>query len=150
MIRKELFTKIRLIGVESGTIEIKYGSSEFDPIIAIEFYDEDTGVEYLLDSINLGEFSPIKESFVIGEFDLSRIKNSSEADAVNKLLIKKGKEIELELVARAKKLAQEISQRAGIQVRVIAKLQGKPEVYTEFDQNMWHASQVLKGIDDDY
>ena len=79
MIKQELFTKIKLIGVESGIIEIYYASFGFDPAIVINFYDEDRGVDYLLDSINLGDFSPIKESYMIGEFELNRIKNSEEA-----------------------------------------------------------------------
>ncbi|MED1469860.1 hypothetical protein [Bacillus salipaludis] len=32
MIGKELFTKIKLIGVESGIIEINYGQSDFIPV----------------------------------------------------------------------------------------------------------------------
>lgn len=67
---------------------------------------------------------------------------------VKKLLIEKGKEIELEVVAKAKELAKEISERAGIPVRVIPRLQGNPKVYTEFEQNMWNVSQILEGIDD--
>ncbi|WHY75263.1 hypothetical protein QNH20_14000 [Neobacillus sp. WH10] len=136
--------------MESGIIEINYGQSDFIPVIAICFYDEDTGVDYILDTIILGEFSPTKESYVIGEFDLSRIKNNTEADTVMKLLIEKAKEIEIQVVAKAKEFAQEISERAGIPVEVIPRLQGKPEVYTEFDHNMWQASHILEGIDEDY
>jgi hypothetical protein len=55
-----------------------------------------------------------------------------------------------ELVAKAKELADEITQRAGIPIKVIPRLKGTPHVATEFNNNMWHASQVLKGIDDDY
>jgi hypothetical protein len=146
---KELFSKIKLIGVKSGIIEISYGSFDIEPVINIDFYDEDTGVDCLLDSITLAEFNPIKESYVIGKFDLSRIKNSNEANMVKMLLLEKGKEIEFEVVARAKELANEISQRAGIPVKVVPKLLGQPSVVTEFDMNMWHAGQVLKGIDDD-
>lgn len=150
MIEKEFFSRIKLIGVESGIIEIYYASSGFAPVIAINFYDEDTGVDYLLDSIFLGEFSPTKESYVIGEINLSRIKNSKDADMAKKLLFEKGKEIELAIVARANELAHEISERASINVKVNPRIQGKPEVVTEFDQKMWHASQVLECIDDDY
>ena len=150
MIQQELFTKIKLIGVESGVITINYGSSDFNPCIVIDFNDEDTGVDYLLDSIMLGEFNLIKESYIMGEFDLSRIKNSEEAEAVKKQLIDKGKKIESELVAKAKEFAEEIRERADIPVKVVPRIQGKPDVYTEFDQNMWHAGQVLEGIDDDY
>lgn len=146
MIQQKLFSKIKLIGVESGVIEIEYCETN----IVIDFYDENTGVSANLYSIELGEFSFIKESYVIGEFDLSRIKNSEDAKAAKMLLIDKGNKMKSELVAKAKELAEEITQRAGIPIKVIPRLQGTPSVTTEFDINMWHASEVLKGIDDDY
>ncbi|MEK4715726.1 hypothetical protein [Sporosarcina sp. FSL K6-5500] len=150
MIRQELFTEIKLIGVESGIISINYASSGFIPCIIIDFNDEDTGVGCLLDSIMLGEFSSIKESYFIGEFDLNRIKNSEDIEVVKKQLIDQGKKIEPELVAKAKEFAKKIRERASISVKVVPRIQGKPYVYTEFDRNMWHAGQVLEGIDDDF
>jgi hypothetical protein len=146
LIQQELFTKIKLIGVESGVIEIEYLGTD----VEIGFYDEDTGVSAGLYSIKLGEFSFIKESYVVGEFDLSRIKNSEDAEAVKKQLMDKGKKMEFVLVAKAKELAEEITKRAGIPVKVVPRLQGTPIVTTEFENNMWHASQVFEGIDDDY
>lgn len=150
MIEKAFFTRLRLMGVKSGIIEIYYVSSGFEPVIAINFYDEVTGVDYLLDSIFLGEFNTIKESYVIGEFNLSCIKNGKEAIMAEKLLSEKGEEMEFDIVTRANELAQEIRGRASIDVKVIVRIQGKPEVVTEIDQKMWNASQVLEGIDDDY
>ena len=135
MIQQELFTKIKLIGVESGIIEIEY----LDTDIEISFYDKVTGVSAGLYSIKLGEFSFIKESYVVGEYDLSRIKNSEDAEAVKKQLMDKGKKWEHELVVKAKELAKEITQRAGIPVKVFPRLQGTPDVTIEFDNNMWHA-----------
>ncbi|MBO0588887.1 hypothetical protein [Sporosarcina sp. E16_8] len=146
MIQQELFTDIKLIGVESGIISISYESLDFLPGISIDFYDEDTGVEGLLDSIMLGEFSPTKESYVMGDFDLNRIKNSEEAEVIKKQLNDKGKRMEPELVAKAEEFAKEIRERAGISVKVIPGIQGKPDVYTISDQNNWHADQVLAGI----
>ncbi|MEK5233847.1 hypothetical protein MHB42_19315 [Lysinibacillus sp. FSL K6-0232] len=150
MIGIELFTRIKLLGIESGVIEFHYASSDFIPVILIEFYDEDTGFDYLLESIMLGEFCPTKESYVIGDINLDRIKNSDDAKMVEKLLVEKGKNMEVELASKAKKYAQEIRERSGIPVEINPQLKGSPEVATEYDQNMWHASQVLGGIYDDY
>lgn len=52
-------------------------------------------------------------------------------------------------MAKAKEFAEEIREQADIPVKVVPRIQGKPDVYTEFDQNMWHAGKVLEGIDDD-
>ncbi|MFE8698261.1 hypothetical protein ACFYKT_18215 [Cytobacillus sp. FJAT-53684] len=150
MIGIEFFTKIKLLGIESGVVEFSYASSDFVPVILIEFYDEDTGFNYVLESIILGEFCPTKESYIIGDFNLSRIKNSDGAKMAKKLLVEKGKTMEIELVSKAKKFAQEIRERSGIPVEVIPKLKGSPEVATEYDQNMCNAGQVLGGIFDDY
>ena len=117
LIQQELYTKIKLIGVESGVIEISYSGTH----IGIDFYDEDTGVSAGLYSSELGEFSFIKESYVIGEFDLSYIKNSEDAEAAKKHLIDKGNKMKSELVAKAKELAEEITKRAGIPVKVISR-----------------------------
>ena len=122
MIPKELFTKIKLLGVESGVIEIHYGSVEFLPCVAIGFYDEDTDVDYMLESIILGEYSSIKESYTIGEFDLNRIKNSGEAKEAEKKLFEHVKKIETKLKAKAKEFAVEISKRAEINVKVDPRL----------------------------
>lgn len=138
MIKQELFTKIKLIGVKSGVLEISY----FETDIVIVFYDEYTDVSVHLYSIDLGKFSPIKESYLIGNFDLSRIKNNEEAKAAEKLLMEKGNKLRPTLVSKAKELAEEISQRAGIPVIVNSRLQGTPYVPSEFVNNMWHASQV--------
>lgn len=146
MIPKELLTKIKLIGVESGVIEIEY----CETCILIAFYDEDTGVFANLYSIELGKFSFIKESYVIGDFVLSRIKNSEDAKAAQKILMDKGNKRNSELVTKAKEFAEEISQLAGIPVKVIPTLIGTPSVSTEFDNNMRHASLVFNGLDDDY
>lgn len=146
----ELYRTIRRIGVKEGIIEIRYASADFDPVIIINFYDEDTDVDFLLESINLGEFCPTKESYVIEGFDLRRIKNSEDATAVEKLLNEKGKKIKPQVITRANELAAEIHERAGIRVKVVPKLQGRPEVLTVYAQNMWHARQVLAGINDDY
>lgn len=150
MIGKELFTRIKLLAIESGVVEISYASSDFIPVMLIEFYDEDSGFDYVLESIILGEFCPTKESYKIGDFDLSRIKNRNEAKMAKKLLTEKGEKMKSELVFKAKILAQEIRERAGIPIEVIPKLKGNPEIATEYDQNMWHAGQVLGGIYDDY
>ncbi|MCM3390241.1 hypothetical protein M3649_19265 [Ureibacillus chungkukjangi] len=150
MIGVELFTRIKLLGIKSGVIELSYASSDFVPVILIEFYDEDTGYSYFLESVTLGEFCPTKESYKIGDFNLSRIKNSDDANLVKKLLVEKSKKMETDLVSKANEFAQEIRERAGITVKVLPKLKGSPEVATEYDLNMWHARQVLGGIYDDY
>lgn len=72
---RELLSKIKRIGITSGVIEIPLYSDDTDHIISFDFYDEDTGVDCALESISLVEFSSIKESNVVGEFDLKRIKN---------------------------------------------------------------------------
>ncbi|MGK7379119.1 hypothetical protein ACSFXN_14920 [Planococcus sp. 1R117A] len=55
-----------------------------------------------------------------------------------------------EFIAKAKAYAEEIRERAGIPVEVIKEIQGEAGVMTEYDQNMWHAREVLRGIDGDY
>jgi hypothetical protein len=59
-----------------------------------------------IEGISLVEFSSIKESNVIGEFDLRRIKNNEEAEQVKKLLLKKVNDMEYQLVSRAKEIAK--------------------------------------------
>lgn len=146
MIQQELYTRIKLIGVESGVIEISYSGTH----IEFNFYDEDTGVSAGLYSIELGEFSTIKESYVIEEFDLSHIKNSEDAEAAKKLLMDKGNNMKSELIAKAKEMAEEITKRAAIPVKVMPRLQGTPYVATEFENNMAIARDIFAGIDDDY
>jgi len=146
MIQQELYTRIKLIGVESGVIEISYSGIH----IGINFYDEDTGVSAELYSVELGEFSFIKESYVIGEFDLSHIKNSDDAEAAKKQLMDKGNNMKSELIARAKEIAEEITKRAAIPVKVMPRLLGTPYVATEIENNMEIARDVFAGIDDDY
>ena len=142
MIQQELYTRIKLIGVESGVIEISYSEAN----ISIDFYDEDTDVSARLYSIELVKSSFINESYV----NLDRIINSEEAKAIEKQLMDKGIKMKSELVAKAKELAEEITKRAGIPVKVIPRLQGTPYVATEFQNNMEIARDVFAGIDDDY
>ena len=142
LIQQELYTRIKLIGVESGVIEIGYSETN----IAIDFYDEDTDVSARLYSIELVKSSFINESYV----NLDRIKNSEEAKAIEKQLLEKGNKMKSELVAKVNELAEEITKRAGIPVKVIPRLQGTPYVATEFEKNMDIARDVFAGIDDDY
>jgi len=141
-IQQELYTRIKLIGVESGVIKISYSGTH----IGIDFYDEDTGVSAGLHSIELVKSSFINESYV----NLDRIKNSEEAKAIEKQLLEKGNKMKSELVAKVNELAEEITKRAGIPVKVIPRLQGTPYVATEFEKNMDIARDVFAGIDDDY
>lgn len=55
-----------------------------------------------------------------------------------------------ELIHKAKAYAREIEGKAGIPEEVVERIQGEPGVKTEYYQNMWHVSQDLKGLDDDY
>ena len=142
LIQQELYTRIKLIGVESGVIEISYSGTH----IGIDFYDEDTGVSARLHSIELVKSSFINESYV----NLDRIKNSEEAKSVERQLMDKGNKMKSELLAIAKELAEEITKRAGIPVKVIPRLRGTPYVATEFENNMDIARDVFAGIDDDY
>ena len=114
-IQQELYTRIKLIGVESGVIKISYSGTH----IGIDFYDEDTGVSAGLHSIELVKSSFINESYV----NLDRIKNSEEAKAIEKQLLEKGNKMKSELVAKVNELAEEITKRAGIPVKVIPRLQ---------------------------
>lgn len=148
MVEQELITTIKRIGVESGLIEIFYSS--FDPTIFIEFFDEDTGVDYTLELIQLGNLSHIKESYVIRNIDLGNIKTDQEKEEAVKLLLQQGTELEPALIKKAKEYAKEITGRAGIPVEVVDGLQGEPVLMTVHQQNMRHASEILKGIDDDY
>jgi PIN domain nuclease of toxin-antitoxin system len=147
---RELLSKVKRIGIESGVIEIRFYSDDTDHNIGFDFYDEDTGVDCSLESISLVEFSSVKESNVVGEFDLKRIKNSEESKKVEKLLLKKVKDMEFQLVSRAKELAKEISEKSGLRVKVDRKIKGDPQVLTEFDINMSIAREYLSGIEDDY
>ncbi|MFS0864598.1 hypothetical protein [Fredinandcohnia sp. 179-A 10B2 NHS] len=146
---RELVNTIKRIGVKAGVIEIHHGITGIEPVIILDFYDEDTGVDCGLDTISLAEYSPIKESYVIWEFNLSSLKGH-EVESVKKLILKRSKELEPKVITRANELAKEIHELTGIQVKVNPRIQGRPEVYTEFELNMWHAGEVLQGIDDDY
>ncbi|MCA1031350.1 hypothetical protein LCL95_09965 [Bacillus timonensis] len=141
---------INRIGVTSGVIELRYGAVNDVPALVIEFYDENTGVDYILETMKLAEYSTIKESYVIGDINLKRIKNSKVADLAKKFLLEKGKNLEKDVVRRAKEFANEIKERSAISVKVIPEIEGEPEVLTEFGYNMWHARQSLLGVDDDY
>ena len=147
---RELLSKAKRIGIESGVIEIRLYSDETDHVICFDFYDEDTNVDCALESISLVEFNSIKESNVVGEFDLKYIKNSEEANKVKKLLLNKVKDMEVQLISRAKELAKEISEKTGVIVKVDNEIKGEPQVVTEFDINMSIAREALSGIDDDY
>jgi hypothetical protein len=147
---RELLSKVKRIGIESGVIEIRLYSGDTDHFICFDFYDKDSGVDCALESISLVEFSSIKESNVVGEFDLKRIKSSEEAIKVEKLLLKKVKDMEVQLVSRAKELANEISEKSGVRIKVDPKIKGEPYVHTELEINMSIARDALRGIDDDY
>ena len=58
--------------------------------------------------------------------------------------------MEFQLVSRAKELAQEISEKSGVRVKVDPKIKGDPEVLTEYDINLSIAREALGDIDDDY
>ncbi|ALS79607.1 hypothetical protein AUO94_13660 [Planococcus kocurii] len=148
MVEQELITTIKRIGVTSGVVEVFYGSS--DPLIFIEFNDEDTGVHYVLDTIQLGRLCHIKETYVIGNITLNNIKTSEGEEQAGKLLLQQGEGMKKELLQKTRQYAKEINERAGIPVEVIDEIQGRPGVMTEHDQNMWHAAEVLRGIDDNY
>lgn len=147
MVKQELITTIKRLGIESGKIGIFYSGS--DPIIFIEFYDEDTGEDHCLEWIELGELSFIKESNVIGNINLENIKTSDEAKKAKALLYQQGEELKPALLKKAKKYAKEITRRAGIPVEVLADIQGEPSVMTVHERNMWHASEIMEGIEDD-
>ncbi|MFE1243438.1 hypothetical protein ACFW35_04830 [Fictibacillus sp. NPDC058756] len=147
---RELLSKVKRIGIESGVIEIRLYSDETDHFIYFNFYDEYTNVDSALESISLVEFNSIKESNVVGEFDLEHIKNSKEANKVKKLLLNKVKDMEVQLISRAKELAKEISEKTGVSVIVDNDIKGEPQVVTEFDINMSIAREALRGIDYDY
>lgn len=152
MIRQENITTIKRLGVESGTVEIKCLLQS--PDLIIKFGDEnspgDLDVDFILEHIELGEFCFIKESRAIGGIDLERIKTSEDEEKAIRLLNEEIQKMKPELISKAKAYAQEIRERAGIPVEVIEEIQGEPGFMTEYDQNMWHASEVLRGIDDDY
>lgn|GEM_PF-4763500 len=152
MIRQVNITTIKRLGVESGAIEIAYLAQSSSLIIA--FVDEnspgDLDVDFILEYIELGESSFIKESRVIGGIDLERIKTSEEKKIVTKLLNEEVEKMKPELFVKAKAYAKEIKERAGIPVEVIEEVRGEPGILTEYEQNMMHAKEVFREIDDDY
>lgn len=152
MIRQENITTIKRLGVESGTVEILCLSES--PRVIIEFVDEnspgDLDVDFILEDIELGEPCFIKESRVIGGIDLHSVKTSEEEETVTRLLNEEVRKMKPELIAKANAYAEEIRERAGIPVEVVEEIQGEPGVMTEYAQNMWHAREVMRGIDDDY
>lgn len=148
MVRQEYITTIKRLGVESGVVEIICTFQ--NPVIIIEFSDLDTGVDFTLDYIELGQFDFIKESRVIGSINLSRIKTSEEAALAKKLLTEEVESMKSALIEKARAYAKEIKERAGIPVEAIEEIQGEPGVMTVFEHNMNHAREVLRGIDDDY
>ncbi|WP_281862682.1 hypothetical protein [Planomicrobium okeanokoites] len=148
MVEQELITTIKKIGVSSGEVQAFYASS--DPLIFIEFYDEDTGVSFTLETVQLGRLCHIKETFVIGNINMDKIKSSAEAKEAVKLLIEQVEGMKSLLLVKAQQYAEEITKRAGIPVYAAEEIQGEPGLMTEHDQNMWHAGEVLRGIDDDY
>ncbi|MBT2583808.1 hypothetical protein [Planococcus sp. ISL-109] len=148
MMPQENITAIKRLGVQSGEVEIICLPQ--DPMVIIGFLDLDTGVDFTLENIELGEMCFIKESRMIGDVNLERIKTSEEADKATRLLTEEVEKMKPELITKAKAYAEEIRERAGIPVEVIEDIQGEPGVMTEHDQNMWRAGEVLRGIDDDY
>ena len=148
MVNQELITTIKRLGIESGKIGIFYSAS--DPIIFIMFYDEEIGEDYILECIELGELSFIKESNVMGDINLESIKTNDEAIKAKTLLYQQGEVLKPEFIKKAKAYAKEITQRTGIPVEVPRDIQGEPSVMTVHERNMWHASEVLQGFDDDY
>lgn len=152
MIRQENITTIKRLGVESGTVEIKCDFNS--PNVYIEFVDENSpgglDVDFTLEHIELGELCFIKESRVIGGIDLGSVKTSEEEEIVTKLLNEEVEKMKPELLVKAKAYAKEIEERAGIPVEVVEEVQGEPGVLTEHAQNMMHAREVFRGIDDDY
>ncbi|MFZ3579993.1 hypothetical protein [Virgibacillus sp. DJP39] len=69
---------------------------------------------------------------------------------MKKLLLNKVKDMEVQLISRAKELAKEISEKTGVSVKVDHEIKGEPQVVTEFDINMSIAREALSGIDNDY
>lgn len=147
MIEQELIMTIKRIGVTSGEVQVYYASS--DPLIFIEFFDEDTGVSFTLETVQQGRLCHIKETYVIGNINMDKIISSAEAEEAVKLISEQGEGMKSNLLVKARKYAEEITKRAGIPVYVTEEIQGKPGLMTEHDQNMWHAGEVLRGIDDD-
>ncbi len=148
MIQQENITKIKRLGIESGEIEIWCHSQSSS--VSIQFVAIDSDTFFTLEDVELGEMCFIKESRVIGGVNLGSIKTSEEAEKAVRLLNEEIGKMLPELIVKAHMYAEEISERAGIPVEVIEEICGEPEVMTEYDQNMWHAREVLRGIDDDY
>lgn len=148
MIRQENITTIKRLGIESGEIEIRCHSQS--PSVSIQFVTIDSDVFFSLEEIEFGEMCFIKESRVIGGVNLGSIKTSEEAEKAVSLLNEEIEKMLPELIEKAHTYAEEINERAGIPVEVIEEICGEPGVMTEYDQNMWHPREVLRGIDDDY
>lgn len=152
MIPQENITTIKRLGIESGTVGI--WCSPQRPSVIIEFMDEESyagmDVDFILEEITLGEMCFIKEARVIGDVNLENIKTSAEVEKAKKLLGEEVKKMKPEFITKAKAYVKEIKERAGIPVQLIEEIQGEPGVMTEYDENMWHAGETLRGIDDDY
>lgn len=50
----------------------------------------------------------------------------------------------------ARRLANEIADKTGLNIKVINENQGHRMEYNEHDEKMWIASMAMQGIDDDY
>lgn len=152
MIRQENITTIKRLGVKSGQVEIRFLFKS--PTLVIEFVDEnssgDLDVDFILEDIELGEICFAKEARAIGGINLERVKTSNEAEKAIRLFNEEVEKMKPVLIAKAKAYAEEIRERTGIPVEVIEEIQGEPGVMTESVQNMIHAGEVLRGIDDDY
>ncbi|MFK8794970.1 hypothetical protein ACWNS2_16140 [Planococcus plakortidis] len=152
MIPQENITTLKRLGVESGKVGIRCLAQ--NATVIIEFFDEEStagiDVDFILEEIELAEMCFIKEAKVIGGVNLERIKTSEEAEKVERLLTEKIEKMMPELIIKAKAYAQEVRERAGIPVEVVDDFSLGLGVMTEHDRSMWHAGEVLRGIDDDY
>ena len=150
MIPQENITTIKRLGVESGEVGIRCLSQ--NATVVIEFFNEESSygvdVDFILEEIELAEMCFIKEAKVIGGVNLERIKTSEEAEKVERLLTEKVEKMMPQLIIKARAYAQEIRGKAGIPVKVVDDFSVGLGVMREHDQNMWHAGEVLRGVDE--
>lgn len=80
--------------------------------------------------------------------DLYDEDNSDTSVCLYSLVGRDSQNINLQYIAR--RLANEIADKTGLNIKVINEIQGHRMEYNENDEKMWIARMAMQGIDDDY
>lgn len=140
----DLFSMIRRFGITSGELSIHVSSDGMGPTIWYDFYDEETSNNCLVETIDLENYGEFKG------MDSTLPKTSEDAADIKVIILKKVQSLEPHLIQRAEEIAQELRDKTGIKLTVDREIDNSFRIWTDYDRNMAHAKEVLRGIDNDY